>query len=454
MKKLVILFLSLFLEMNSVFAYNLILPKEKKTVTTNQYAFFVGKAQNTEIITINDKRIFTASNGAFAHSVKLKDGKNRVVVRSNYSTQIYNFYKTPSSIEKSPLKEFEQRRVVVNKDRAPLRELPQNKGMNRISHLFKGTNLLINGQQGEFYRVFLSKNKIAWIAVKDVDEPEKNEDYTIPTFITMKSDTFKNASVHTIEFTGKLPYTIDETDKEIIFKVYNPEYSDNSVYTVNIRKPEKYVYRTLLSNGTYIFKVNELLLPEGATLDGITVVIDPGHGGFESGAIGCLGDKEKDIALKIGLELQDRLRLMGANTIMTRECDGHVSLDDRIEIAQKNCPQIFVSIHLNSIPDINMNVRKNRGSSVYYYNPNSKELAKDVQKSLLKELSTRNDGVREGSFKVLRRSEYLSILVEAAYMTNPVDSVIYRKENFAYNTARAIAEGIYNYLICDDNKTK
>ena len=79
--------------MNSVFAYNLILPKEKKTVTTNQYAFFVGKAQNTEIITINDKRIFTASNGAFAHSVKLKDGKNRVVVRSNYSTQIYNFYK-------------------------------------------------------------------------------------------------------------------------------------------------------------------------------------------------------------------------------------------------------------------------------------------------------------------------------------------------------------------------
>ena len=245
MKKLVILFLSLFLGMNSVFAYNLILPKEKKTVTTNQYAFFVGKAQNTEIITINDKRIFTASNGAFAHSVKLKDGKNRVVVRSNYSTQIYNFYKTPSSIEKSPLKEFEQRRVVVNKDRAPLRELPQNKGMNRISHLFKGTNLLINGQQGEFYRVFLSKNKIAWIAVKDVDEPEKDEDYTIPTFITMKSDTFKNASVHTIEFTGKLPYTIDETDKEIIFKVYNPEYSDNSVYTVNIRKPEKYVYRTL-----------------------------------------------------------------------------------------------------------------------------------------------------------------------------------------------------------------
>ena len=70
MKKLVILFLSLFLGMNSVFAYNLILPKEKKTVTTNQYAFFVGKAQNTEIITINDKRIFTASNGAFAHSVK------------------------------------------------------------------------------------------------------------------------------------------------------------------------------------------------------------------------------------------------------------------------------------------------------------------------------------------------------------------------------------------------
>lgn len=450
MHKFIILLLAFLIGINSAFAYTLVLPKDKKTVLNKEHAFFVGKAQNTEVITINDKRIYIAPNGAFAHTVKLKNGKNRVVVRSNFSTQIYNFYKTPSAEKEPPvLREFEPKRMVVVEDRTPLRDSPQGTGMNRISHLFKGTNLLVNGSQGDFYRVFLSKNKTAWVASKNLKEPDKKEEYTVPQFITMNSETFKNASIHTIEFTDKLPYTIDETDKEIIFKIYNPEYSENSVYTVNIKKPEKYIYKTILSNGTYVFKVNELPVPESNTLDGITIVIDPGHGGSEPGAIGCLGDKEKDINLKIGLELQDRLRLMGANAVMTRECDGYVSLDDRIKIAEQNCPQIFVSIHLNSIPDIDMNIRKNRGTSVYYYNENSKELAKTVQKSLLKELSTRNDGVRQKSFKVLRRSEFLSILVETAYMTNPIDSVIYRKNDFAYNAARGIADGILNYLICN-----
>ena len=451
MRKIIILLLVIFLGINTVQAYSLVLPKEKKSVTNREYAFFVGKAQNTEVITINDKRIYIAPNGAFAHTVKLKEGNNRVVVRSNLSTQIYNFRKKSSAEKAKPaLKEFEPKRVVVANDRTALRETPEHSGLNRISHLFKDTNLLVNGSQGDFYRVFLSKNRTAWIAIKDTTEPKNAEEYSTPTFITMNSETFKNASVHTIEFTDKLPYTIDESGNDIVFRVYNPEYSDNSVYTVNIKKPDKYVYKTTLADrGTYVFKVNELPLPADKTLDGVTVVVDPGHGGSESGAIGCLGDKEKDITLKIGLELQDRLRLMGANVIMTRECDGFVSLDDRVKISNASCPQIFVSIHLNSIPDINMNIRKNRGTSVYYYNDNSRELAQSVQKALLKELSTHNDGVRQKSFKVLRRSEYMSILVEAAYMTNPMDSVLYREDDFAYNAARGIAEGILRYLVCD-----
>lgn len=449
-KKIIFFFLSVFISISSVQAYNLVLPKDKKSVTNKEYALFAGKALNTETIIINDKKIYTAPNGAFAHSVKLKNGHNRIVIRSDYSTRIYNLKKIPQiKQEKFPLKEFEPKRVIVKNDRTPLRQTPEKEGINRISHLFKGTTLLINGVQGDFYRVYLSKNKYAWVLVNDVEEAKPNEKYKIPEFITMNSDTYKNASVHTIEFTGKLPYTIDEFGNDIVFKVYNPEYSQNSVYTINIKKPEKYVYKTTLTNGTYVFKVNDILKPENNTLEGVKIVIDPGHGGSETGAIGCLGDKEKDIALKIGLELQDRLRLMGADTIMTRECDGYISLDDRIELAQKFSPQIFVSIHLNSMPDINVNIRKNRGTSVYYYNENSKDIARAVQKSITKELQIGDDGIRQKSLKVLRRTEYLSFLVEAAYMTNPLDSVLYRDDGFAYNTAKAIADGILNYLTCD-----
>lgn len=443
--RILISFLAIILCINSAFAYELVLPREKKSIVNTNYAFFIGKAGKSEIISINDNKVYIAQNGAFAHTVKLKDGENRVVVKSNFNTQIYKFYKNPSTqVIKPELKEFQPKLYTVKKDNTPLRSTPIDYGMNRISHLFEGTNILINGEKGNFYRVFLSKNKEAWI---DKNTVTKSSLEICPKFITMDSETFKNATKQTIEFSEKLPYTIEENDKEIIFKVYNSIVSDNSVYTININKPEKYSYETILRDGKYVFKVTELPKPENQNLEGLTILVDPGHGGSEKGAIGCLGDKEKDINLKIATELKDLLTQMGANVLLTRECDGNISLDNRVKMAKENCADIFVSIHLNSIPDIEMNVHKNRGTSVYYYNPNSKKLAKAVEHSVTEQLGTRKDGVRTASFAVLRPTNYIGILVEVAYMTNPIDSVLYTKEEFPRETAKGIANGILEYIL-------
>ncbi len=436
MRELLILLFT-FIFAGQTFAYDLVLPRDKKMTVGTNYALFVGKAKNTEIITINDEKIHTASNGAFAHSVKLKEGENRIVVKSNFNTQVYRFYKTkPVQAVQYTFTAFEPKNYIVKKDNTPLRSMPVDYGMNRISHLFKDTVLIIDGAQGDFYRVKLSKNKSAWIMKSAVAEFDC--DTYKPEFITMSTESFKNASVHTIEFTGKLPYTIDENDKEIIFKAYNPFVSDNSVYTVNIKKPEKYSYKTELCGGKYSIKLN--YLPQE-----LTVLIDAGHGGSEKGALGCLGDKEKDINLKIASELKDILSQMGINVVMTRECDGNVSLEDRVKIARENCANIFVSIHLNSIPDIKMDIHKNRGTSIYYYNPNSKELANIMQDSVTSAIGTRKDGVRTASFAILRPTDYVGVLVETAYMTNPLDSVMYKSENFAHNAAQGIADGIMKF---------
>ena len=444
MRVLIISFLIFVINVTSAFAYDLVLPKEKRTVTTSEYAFFVGRAKNTEIININDERVYIASNGAFAHSIKLKEGENRIIVKSNLNTQIYRFIKEKKAVQPKPeIVEFEPKNFVVKKDNTPLRKTPIDYGMNRISHLFKDTNLIIDGEQGDFYRVFLSKDNYAWIAKEAV---KVSKDELSPKFITLNSQTFKNASVHTIEFNEKLPYVIEENDSEILFKVYNPFVLTGSVYTVNIRKPQKYSYKTISSNGVYVFKVSELPSCNTMTLEGLNILVDAGHGGTEKGAIGCLGDKEKDINLLISNELKDILSLMGANVITTRECDANVSLEDRVKIAQENCANIFISVHLNSIPDIKMNIHKNKGTSVYYYNENSKILAKSVLNSVISSLKTRNDGVRSASFAVLRPTDYVGILVEVAYMTNPIDSVLYRQETFARQTAKAIADGILNYI--------
>ena len=422
------------------FGYELILPREKSAISNSNYAFFVGKANNGETISINGCPIYIAHNGAFAHSVKLKIGENRVVVRSNYNTQIYNFYKNaPVKATEIPVTDFDIRTVVVNHDNTPLRSTPIDGGLNRIAHLFKDTTLLINGSKGQFYRVFLAKDKVAWIAKKDVDNIEGSQ---TASFINMDSKKFKNATIQTISFSKNLPYTLEEKDKEILFKVYNPELSSSSVYTLNLPKPEKYYYNIDLKEGTYTFKISEL----PSALEEITVVVDAGHGGSEKGAIGCLGQEEKNINLKIALELAETLKTLGANVIMTRECDGNVSLNDRVEIAKKNDANIFVSIHLNSIGDIPMNIHKNRGTSVYYFNPNSKKFAEVVEKSVSKNAGTRRDGVKTASFAVIRPYNYVGILVETAYMTNPCDSVLYNSESFAAKVAKGIADGIIEYV--------
>lgn len=442
MQRGLLFFLLLISTITSVYGYELILPKNKNSTVETNYILFLGKANNGENITINNEKVFTSSNGAFAHSVKLKDGENRILVRSNFNTQVYKVNKK-NKVKNNEIKlnEFEIKPATIKKDNTPLRNTPIDSGMNRISHLFKDTTILINGDFGDFYRVLLSKNQEAWILKKDVEiiNP-KNSD--IATFINMDSKKFSNAQLQTISFTKNLPYTIEDNDKEILFKIYNPELSQNSFYTLNIPKPQKYTYKVSLDNGTYSFKVNEI--PKN--LSDYTIVIDAGHGGSERGAIGGLGDEEKDINLKIALELEKILKAQNLNVLLTRECDGNIDLATRVDFAKSNDANIFVSIHLNSIGDSQMNIHKMRGTSIYYYNKHSKPLAEILEKTVTKSAGTKRNGIHPGSFAVLRPTEYISVLVEAAYMINPLDTVLYKKEDFAKNVAEGISNGIIEFI--------
>lgn len=445
MKKILVLIFVIFLNILNARAYDLILPKNKQEVVKSNYIFFVGKAKKNEIIKINDRSVYIASNGAFAHSVKLKDGENRVLVKSNYQSKLYKFYKVKRNVGIiNQFKELSPQLYVVKKDNSPLRSTPINQGLNRISHLFAGTNIIVDGEKDNFYRVILSADKHAWIDKTMVTISEY--DIISPKFIDTSCKTYKNGQSHIIKFNENLPYTISETDTEILFKVYNPFVNGRDVYTINIAKSQKYTYKILLKNGEYNIKINYLVPNFETPLKDLVFLIDAGHGGYENGAIGCLGDKEKNINLEIASQLKKLLIEKGAYVVMTRECDAFVSLEDRIKLAQEYAANFFISIHLNSIGDIDFDLHKNRGTSVYYYNQNSKGLATYIEKALSDKIKTRKDGIRQASFAVIRPTEYVGILVEAAYMTNPLDSVIYTSQDFVLDAAQGICDGILNYL--------
>jgi len=175
--------------------------------------------------------------------------------------------------------------------------------------------------------------------------------------------------------------------------------------------------------------------------DRLIVVIDPGHGGKDSGAIGVGGLQEKNIILPIGQQVAAILEQHGVQAVLTRTGDYFVDLAPRVEMTKRLNADLFVSIHANSIdnrPDVN-------GLEVYYYE-NGLGLAQTIRKNVVQSLNEGDRGVRHARFYVLRNNSIPAVLVETGYVTSVEDA--YRLASPAYQRqmAAAIARGILQYI--------
>lgn len=215
------------------------------------------------------------------------------------------------------------------------------------------------------------------------------------------------------------------------------------------------------------------------------IVIDPGHGGHDPGAVGPSGLKEKDVVLEIGLELKDLLmEEMGLDVVMTRSTDVFIPLEERTAIANKVNADLFLSVHANAAPN-----RSAAGIETYYLNlaktdkvaqlaakengtslekvsvlqailfdlmanyklNDSAHLADEVQRSLHKKVrahyaDVKNLGVKQGPFYVLVGATMPSILVEAAFLSNQLEESRLKDPAYLEMTAEGILEGVRSYI--------
>ncbi|WP_418790788.1 N-acetylmuramoyl-L-alanine amidase [Phosphitispora sp. TUW77] len=182
------------------------------------------------------------------------------------------------------------------------------------------------------------------------------------------------------------------------------------------------------------------------------IVIDPGHGGYDPGAIGVSGLEEKGFNLETALLLKNNLEALGAEVILTRDDDTFISLTGRAVIANEVYADVFVSIHANASEQSFTN-----GTSTYFYAPSSdpvlyaqyaerRQLAGFVQNRLADSLETRDIGVLQSNLAVLRNTKMPSILVEAAFLSNAADERLLKKQQFREEVAQGIAEGLLDYF--------
>ena len=172
------------------------------------------------------------------------------------------------------------------------------------------------------------------------------------------------------------------------------------------------------------------------------VCIDPGHGGYDSGATGN-GLLEKDLNLDIARRVKPLLQGMGYSVLMTRETDTYVSLEDRCRIANSAHATIFVAIHNNAYES------SSKGTETYcfYSSSEGRRLATCVHTEVVKRIQTVDRGVKEAGFYVLKNTDMTAALLEGAFITNPSDAKRLATASFRQKIAEGVAAGVGDYLV-------
>ena len=168
-------------------------------------------------------------------------------------------------------------------------------------------------------------------------------------------------------------------------------------------------------------KKRKTLAHSNRPLTGISIVLDAGHGGTEYGAIGPLGSDlpEKALALINAQKLAERLRTLGAAVHMTRDGDVSVTLQERIDLAWETKPDLFISLHINSVAETT-NAANIQGFTVWYRNPGSEEFARTVLDVMhyVNPATNRNKNLNQSNFFVCRPQWTPAILIEAGFIIN------------------------------------
>lgn len=282
----------------------------------------------------------------------------------------------------------------------------------------------------------------------------------------------------TFQVTEKIPASVDpeqaeESESQYVTIIYNgtnlrEEPSTSSDVVVHADAGEKYKilategewYKIEVDKNTTAYVANWVVSKDSdkeakigkdesqkkekrkkGTLKGLTIVIDPGHGGNDKGTTGARGTNEKDINLKTVEMLKSKLRSAGAEVIMTRESDVYVDLRKRVSISHQYSADAFISIHYDATSDSSIS-----GFTTYYTNSYQRELAEYVHEGLSEKVTIRDRGVQPGNYLVTRENKQAAILIELGYLSNPSEESIVTTDFYREQATLGIYQGLLNYF--------
>ena len=222
--------------------------------------------------------------------------------------------------------------------------------------------------------------------------------------------------------------------------IFNYEDRENDFYKVTIGNGKKAYIPYWLVNANFATIESDSQIPQG--IEHAKIVIDPGHGGDDPGAVVTFSEKhEADHTLTTALLLKKELEDLGATVILTRDSDKSVSLENRAQLSNREQANAFISLHFDSGPNPNAS-----GTTGYYFAATSENLAQTVNKYIARNLTVKSQGTKFQNFLVLRENKQPSILLELGYLNNVEDNKLIESTEYQENIAKSIASALKEYF--------
>jgi len=338
-------------------------------------------------------------------------------------------------------------------------------GGAKIGYLDSLVQLNVTGKVGSQYKVQLSKYRSAFIDDEYLSFLPKGTfmpESLTTNFRAWGDEKFDYVS---IGLSARLPYQSQQmiNPSKIVVDVFGATSNTNWIIQMENVKEIKNVFYEQIEDGvlrvhielrhaqhwghSLYYNRNNLVIkiirqPQKLSLANLTIGVDAGHGGNNTGAGGPTGSSEKALALAVSLKLQKALEAKGAKVIMSRNTEVFFDNKERILFYRDSTPDLLLSIHLNSSADP---IRVG-GTSTYYRHIGFRELSHAIYKRML-ELGLKEYG-NIGSFNFMLNSptEYPTALVETLFISNPEEEMLILDENFQQKMVDKMILGIEDFL--------
>jgi N-acetylmuramoyl-L-alanine amidase len=352
---------------------------------------------------------------------------------------------------------------------------------SRLTPLPKGTRATVTGRQGEWLRLDYG----AWINSKETrtlpgaispqtiirsvgyrQRPGVTEmvfplQVPVPVSVQQGDSTFSLTLHNTTAQTDIIRLDDDPLISRLDWQQLPPTVAGGQggvQYIFNLKKAQQWGYKLRYDGTSLVLALRHSPFNSPTTererrgffqrqkpLSNIKILLDPGHGGKESGALGPTGYPEKDVNLVVSKLLRDELVRRGATVVMTREDDQDVSLVDRVVMIDKEEPAIALSIHYNSLPDAG-DAENTQGVGTFWYHPQAHNLAVFLQTYMVSKLKRPSYGVFWDNLALTRPASTPAVLLELGFMSNPNEFEWVTNPQEQKKLAQVVADGIVEWF--------